>query len=604
MPIEEVSQIGIDLPNIGVPVKQNDLFATSTQSNNTLRHGLVGVLAFAVFVVGVAFHRRQSSAAHQRLLPLDSVSTREVPVKDVNYIPAEQTRVGQFEVDEQIDFLLDDFKKGWQSQSNEFDYVFTEAMVEGQIPEDFPEGTLYRNGPGLLETPDGKAINQPFDGDGYVCAFKFGKNKTSFSSKFVRTEGYMKEQEAGRALYRGAFSTGNTTGSWFYNPFDMNFKNIANTGVVAWGDKLLALWEGGLPHSLDQDTLETRGIDRLGDVLPAKGEFAAHYRTIDGRFVNFGAKSSGTDLVLRIWEFGAGGFNVLDYTEHTVTGEPFAFVHDFLVSENYYLFYLNPIELDGKQFVTEYLFAKTSIAECLKMKPGKAGQWYLVPRGEAKARGEQPQRIGVPLGITQFIFHHANCYEEDGLIYADSVCLEGGMDFSANLDSVTRGYFRGSGYGGTGPWTGLFRHVLDPVKGTVRRYRLADRGCEFPQINNNYLGKPYRYVYAAASATRGPYFGPNMGIMKKDLLAPEGYQDFWKAPSARQYSGEPIFVPKVGAQEEDDGYVLSLMWDAEVNLSYLAILDAKNLQRGPVAKLMMPHHLGFGLHGSWKPATA
>ena len=39
-------------------------------------------------------------------------------------------------------------------------------------------------------------------------------------------------QEAGRALYRGAFSTGNTTGSWFYNPFDMSFKNIANTGHV------------------------------------------------------------------------------------------------------------------------------------------------------------------------------------------------------------------------------------------------------------------------------------------------------------------------------------------------------------------------------------
>ena len=44
---------------------------------------------------------------------------------------------------------------------------------------------------------------------------------------------------------------------------------------------------------------------------------------------------------------------------HKVPGEPFAFVHDFLVSDNYYVFYLNPIELDGKQYVSEYLFAKT-----------------------------------------------------------------------------------------------------------------------------------------------------------------------------------------------------------------------------------------------------
>ena len=30
--------------------------------------------------------------------------------------------------------------------------------------------------------------------------------------RFVRTEGFVKEQEAGRMLFKGAFSTGNPTG--------------------------------------------------------------------------------------------------------------------------------------------------------------------------------------------------------------------------------------------------------------------------------------------------------------------------------------------------------------------------------------------------------
>ena len=30
---------------------------------------------------------------------------------------------------------------------------------------------------------------------------------------------------------------------WFYNPFDLSVKGIANTGVVRWGGKLLALYE-------------------------------------------------------------------------------------------------------------------------------------------------------------------------------------------------------------------------------------------------------------------------------------------------------------------------------------------------------------------------
>ena len=53
----------------------------------------------------------------------------------------------------------------------------------------------------------------------------------------------MKEQAAGKMLYRGAFSVGNPSGGKFFNPFNFAVKGIANTGVLNWGGKLLALYE-------------------------------------------------------------------------------------------------------------------------------------------------------------------------------------------------------------------------------------------------------------------------------------------------------------------------------------------------------------------------
>ncbi len=51
-------------------------------------------------------------------------------------------------------------------------------------------------------------------------------------------------QAAGRPLYRNSFTRGSYDGStpWF-NPFDLSFKNVANTGVLAWAGQLYALWE-------------------------------------------------------------------------------------------------------------------------------------------------------------------------------------------------------------------------------------------------------------------------------------------------------------------------------------------------------------------------
>jgi hypothetical protein len=44
-------------------------------------------------------------------------------------------------------------------------------------------------------------------------------------------------------VHRTAFTRGAADGSLLFNPFDMQLKNVANTGVLHWGGKLLALYE-------------------------------------------------------------------------------------------------------------------------------------------------------------------------------------------------------------------------------------------------------------------------------------------------------------------------------------------------------------------------
>ena len=83
-----------------------------------------------------------------------------------------------------------------------------EACVSGTIPSEL-KGTLFRNGPGLLEIY-GKKLNQFFDGDGLVYSTTFpGDGSVKFKHNFVGTKGFTEEQAAlirsarQRALRRG-----------------------------------------------------------------------------------------------------------------------------------------------------------------------------------------------------------------------------------------------------------------------------------------------------------------------------------------------------------------------------------------------------------------
>jgi len=193
--------------------------------------------------------------------------------------------------------------------------------------------------------------------------------------------------------------------------------------------------------------------------------------------------------------------------------------------------------------------------------------------------------------VSQFVFHHGNAYEENGKLTVDSVALDS-FDFEANMDNVKASYFFNPG-----PMGRLHRTQIDLKTGKIAQSLVSERGCEFPSIPIKKTGVKHKYIYTACSAVSGRAgWGPNRAVMKSNLE--DGSEELFVF-GAKKFTGEPIFAPKTNANREDDGYLLVVVYDAEKNSSSLAIMDARNIEKGPVAEIKLPARLPYGLHGSW-----
>ncbi|NEO87247.1 MAG: Apocarotenoid-15,15'-oxygenase [Spirulina sp. SIO3F2] len=474
-----------------------------------------------------------------------------------------------------------DWQRGYDSQPQEME-GWVEA-ISGEIPPQL-QGTLFRNGPGLMDI-NGDRFHHPFDGDGLICAFTFDQGRVHFRNRFVRTEGFLKEQTEGKICYRGVFGT-QKAGGWLGNLFDLNLKNIANTNVIYWGDRLLALWEAALPHRLDPRTLETIGLDNLDGLLKPGGAFSAHPR-IDPHseldngapcLVNF-ALSAGPVSKLTLYEFSPQG-QCLRQFEQPIPG--FAFIHDFAITPHYYLFFQNPIAFNPLPFV----FGVKGAGQCISFQEQEPTKIVIIPRD--RSTGEPTRTLKVKAG---FVFHHANAWENaDGTLGLESICYDSFPEVEPDAD------FRETKFD-TLPPSQLWRFTIDPQAGTVERQLRDHRAVEFPTLHPQWVGRKHRYCYLAAADQVGDN-APLQGLIKLD--SETGTQEFYSfAP--RGFVSEPVFVPR-GAGEEE-GWIMMLVYDAARHGSDLAIFDAANITAGPVATVHLKLHIPYGLHGNWTGKT-
>jgi all-trans-8'-apo-beta-carotenal 15,15'-oxygenase len=472
-------------------------------------------------------------------------------------------------------YRVTDWQRGYESLNTEYSYTI--ENIDGEIPAEL-EGTLFRNGPGKLDV-NGTPLQHPFDGDGMVCAITFKDSKATFRNRYVRTEGFLAESAAGKILYRGVFGT-QKPGGWLANLFDLKVKNIANTNVVYWGDRLLALWEAGLPHELAPATLETLGPSTVGDILKPSDAWSAHPRIDPGEpgqdpiLVNFSLKT-GLETQVTVHELDLRGNLIKDKT-FNIPG--FAFIHDFVITPNYYIFFQNPVALNPFPFV----FGFRGAGQCIDFKADRPTRIWVMPRGAGEVQTLETTAC--------FVFHHANAYEAGDTLVIDSICYENFPTVDPDQD------FRDIDFNSI-PEGQLWRFRLNLAANSVEREAIATRCCEFPTLNPNNAGRPYQFV-TIGTAHEPTGNAPLQALLKLDLHS--GTETVWSA-APHGFMSEPLFVAKPHASAEDEGWILSLVYDAAHHRTDVVILDNQALEKGPLARLHLTHHVPYGLHGCFVP---
>ncbi|WP_320668280.1 carotenoid oxygenase family protein [Prochlorococcus sp. MIT 1307] len=473
-----------------------------------------------------------------------------------------------------------DWASGYCNVEKELNNVRVQPL-RGTIPKELC-GFFYRNGPGRLER-NGQRVHHPFDGDGMITSLHFKESQLKLSNRFVQTEGWQQEEEAGKFIYRGVFGTQKPGGA-IANAFDLRFKNIANTHVVKLGDQLLALWEAAGPHALNPITLETYGLSNLNGVLKEGEPFSAHPRFDPGhhgtrRMVTFGVKT-GPKSTVRLMEFETEGKNagqLISSRKDSFNG--FSFLHDFAITPNWAIFLQNAISFNPLPFI----LGQKGAAQCLSSKPGSKGKFLLIPRDCGIFAGQEPRSFDAPDG---FVFHHLNAWEQNKQIVVESIHYPdfpevGPQDdfLTMNFDQIPAGI--------------LSRCEINLASKQVITTRFSDQCCEFATTNPLKQGRHARYSWMAI-AERKEGYAPLQAIKKLDLVNLE--QSIWSA-APRGFVSEPLMIPRPNSHVEDEGWILVLVWNGSRRGTDLVILNANNLKEEALIEL--PISIPHGLHGSW-----
>lgn len=192
-------------------------------------------------------------------------------------------------------------------------------------------------------------VMHPFDADGMIAAFSFNNGSALFRNRFVRTAGFQNERRRRRILYRGAFGT-QIPGGVLANIFRTKLKNPANTNVIYYAKRLLALWESGNPYRLEEDSLRTIGKYTFKGVLQTDEPYTAHPKVDPktGNLVGFSYNPTPEKTTLKITELNPD-LDVVYQRSIDVPG--FGLFHDMAVTENYYLFIQGSFDFDPLPFV-------------------------------------------------------------------------------------------------------------------------------------------------------------------------------------------------------------------------------------------------------------
>jgi len=447
-------------------------------------------------------------------------------------------------------------------------------LISGRLPPTL-QGTLYRNGPAALQR-GGQQVGHWFDGDGAILAVHFTSEGATAVYRYVQTPGYQQEVDANQFLFP---NYGMTVPGPFWNNWGKAVKNSANTSVLAFEDKILALWEGGLPYALDPTHLDTWGRDGLGS-LSSGSPFSAHPKVEPntGEIYNFGV-IPGRKTRLQLYRSQPNG-TVVDKTAVELDGLPL--IHDFVLAGRYLVFFVPPVRVQ----LLPVLLGFKSFSDAMQWKPELGTQIIVLDRATLSV---------VSRGQTEawYQWHFANGYEDqNGEVVAELVRYP---DFQTNqyLKEIPTGTPQTTAVGH------LWQVRLQPQTGKVLSHiPLLERDCEFPVVAPQTVGQPHQDTYLALHRDDAD---PQTELLFGAIGCYHQATDTLTIAEAGQncYPSEPIYAPD--QDQYHSGFLLTIVYDGNQNQSEVWVYQRDQLTEEPVCRLRLPQVIPHSFHGTWKP---
>ncbi len=436
----------------------------------------------------------------------------------------------------------------------------TELEVIGEVPADI-SGSFLRTGPNPFYVPDEDKYHI-FDGDGMIHGVSFKDGKATYRNRFVQSKGLSEERAKGEWIYPGL----NMLGEYVAKGEMPGVKNTGNTAMVFHQGQLYTMMEGGTPYRISLPELETEGEhDFEGTVTH---NFTAHPK-VDaktGEMMTFGYGLQPPFLSYSV--VGTDG-RASHATEITIP-KPIM-MHDCAITENYTIFPDLPLVFD-----LEKMMAGDGL---VGWDPDNGCRIGIVPRS-----GDDNSIHWFEIEES-FLFHVANAFEEgDEVIFQACRSDRGGIVTEEGVEVRDQ-------LGQLHEWRFNMR------TGDVQSIPIdREFHCDFPRINDDYVGYKNRYTYAARFRVEAtPTFD---GEMKYDNETGKIEMHYF---GDHAESGEAVFVPRIGSTKEDDGYVICFVYDRNSGSSECQILDAQKWHADPVARIKIPQRVPHGFHAAWVP---
>ena len=465
----------------------------------------------------------------------------------------------------------------WRPQTTEWDADDLTA-VEGEIPHDL-DGVYLRN----TENPLHPALKfyHPFDGDGMVHVVGFRDGKAFYRNRFVRTDGFAAENEAGGPLWPGLaepVQIAKRDKGWGARTL---MKDASSTDVIVHrGIALTSFYQCGDLYRVDPysgDTLGKEDLERR-----ASRSTGACRRIRRSTTARASCCSSPTARRRRTCAT-ASSTPTTTWCISPTSRCPVRGCRTTWRSPRTTRF-STTFRCSG---IPKLLQADVHLPGFHRDMPSR---FAVIPR-----RGGADEIRWFEADPT-FVLHFTNAYED-----GDEIVLDGFFEGDPSPVDIAHG--RQVAEGIPVPRAGRDADPAAPLA-VQPRHRSRARGAAVG-LHHRVRHDQRRLRRAASTATPMPRRASRPGSCST------GWSSTTCIPEPR--NGSPSTTGStaarrrwrhgVGSTAEDDGYLVTLTTDMNADASYCLVFDAARVADGPVCKLALPERISSGTHSTWAPGS-